>query len=336
MGYKTAFAEVMSLFRADRQQAEREADERRLAVYNSVPRIREIDTRLTAIGVSLAVHALAGDTAALGLARAEMDALNEEKKALFKANNIPDGFTDIAYKCTICNDSGLVEGEDGYSERCTCLKRRLIEKYYDLSNLKPVLREENFNNFVLDYYSTEVNRNEGISPQQNMQTVYRTAARFVEQFGRTYQNLLLYGNTGLGKTFLCNCIAKDLLDAGHIVLYITAPRLFKLIEDARFKRDGDSDESDDMIESATEVDLLIIDDLGAEFSTVITSSALFDIFNQRRLARKATVISTNLTMPELNEQYSDRIVSRILGDFNSLKFFGDDIRVKKKYRRTVI
>jgi DNA replication protein DnaC len=336
MGYKTAYAEVMSMFRADRQRAEREADERQNAVYGSVPRIREIDTRLTAIGVSLAVHTLAGDRAALDKSRAEMDELNAEKKELYKANLIPDGFTDITYKCQICNDSGLVETDGGYSERCKCLKRRLIDKYYDLSNLKSVLREENFDNFVLDYYSAEVNRNEGISPQQNMQTVYRTAARFVEQFGRTYQNLLLYGNTGLGKTFLCNCIAKDLLDAGHIVLYITAPRLFKLIEDARFKRDGDSGESDDMIESATEVDLLIIDDLGAEFSTVITSSALFDIFNQRRLARKATVISTNLTMPELNEQYSDRIVSRILGDFNSLKFFGDDIRVKKKYRRTVI
>jgi DNA replication protein DnaC len=346
MGIKTAFAEVMSLYRLNRERAERDADDRKQAVYGHVPRIREIDTRLSAIGVSLAVHTLVGDTVKLNEARAEMEALNAEKAGLLTGHKIPDGYMDISYKCPMCKDTGFIEREGRFSERCQCLKQKLIEKYYDLSNLKSTIRDENFDTFVLDYYSTAVNEDEGMSPSENMQMIYKTAMKFVNDFGREFQNLFLYGAVGLGKTFMCNCIAKDILDKGYTVIYMTAPRMFKVIEDYRFRRADmeDSGEMIEMIETASEVDLLIIDDLGAEFDTMVTSVALFDIINQRLISKKPTVISTNLDyIKDMNDRYSDRVISRVWGNFRMLKFFGvkddnggDDIRVKKKYRRTVI
>jgi DNA replication protein DnaC len=185
-----------------------------------------------------------------------------------------------------------------------------------------------------------------MSPSENMQMIYKTAVKFVDGFGKDFQNLFLYGAVGLGKTFMCNCIAKDILDKGYTVIYMTAPRMFKVIEDYRFRRSDaeDSGEMMEMIDTASEVDLLIIDDLGAEFDTMVTSVALFDIINQRLISKKPTVISTNLDyIKDMNDRYSDRVISRLWGNFRMLKFFGvkddnggDDIRVKKKYRRTVI
>lgn len=330
MGYKTAFREIIRAYEADRDRAEAVTADRRKAVYQQLPRVRDIDARFAATGIALAKMALTGDEGELAQLKAESQALAQEKAALFKANGIPEDYFVPPYRCVLCSDTGFVDNADGPPERCRCLKQRLINKYYDLSNLKDILAYENFDTFDLRYYSHEVSANEGLSPHANMQTVYQAAMNFVLQFGTGFQSLLLYGETGLGKTFLCNCIAKDLLDQGYTVLYVTAPRLFKVIEDYRFNRD-EMEEPDEMVDAVSTVDLLILDDLGAEFATVVTSASLFDIVNQRLLARKPTVISTNLSPSDMETQYSDRIISRFLGHYKMLKFFGDDIRIRKKY-----
>ena len=340
-GYKAAFKEVMRTYEADRDRAAHLLRQRQAEVYRQVPRVQEIDRQLAQQGILAARSLLAAGSfggaedsdALLAQFMQQSAEFRAEKAQILRENDIPENyFTDI-YRCGTCADTGFLP--DTPSERCACLKQKLIDKYYDLSNLQAVLQAENFDTFDLRYYSEQTAPEEGLSPHLNMQLVYRTAVHFVQGFGKPFQNLLFYGDTGLGKTFLCNCIAKDLLDQGHTVLYATAPQLFKVVEDARFGRDT-VDEPDEALEAVTDVDLLILDDLGAEFATVVTSAALFNIINQRLLTQKPTVISTNLSPVELEAQYSDRIVSRFLGYYKMTKFFGSDIRAKKKYSKSAV
>ncbi|MCL2404419.1 MAG: ATP-binding protein [Defluviitaleaceae bacterium] len=331
MGYKTVYKDVMRSYEASRSKAAAMLDERRAAIYHSFPKIAEIDQQLTAIGISLAKLALAKDQQALQAARANADMLRQEKAAILAANSVPEDYLTAAYICKACSDTGYTPPEPGkLPQRCSCLKQKLVEAYYSLSNVRGILDEENFDTFDSRCFSPNVIASEGISPLTNMKAIYHVATDFVQDFSTKFDNLLLYGRTGLGKTFICHCIAKDLLDAGHTVLYLTAPRLFKIIEDYRFNRES-LNEPDEMLDAVADVDLLILDDLGAEFVTVVTSSALFDIINQRLLSRKPMIISSNLSPHELENHYSERIVSRFSGYYRMIKFFGEDIRTNKMY-----
>jgi DNA replication protein DnaC len=330
MSFKSVYRDIIRAYEADRDRAESILDKRRSEVYASVPRLREIDARLAELGLSIVKLAVNDGTGNAADFHAESDALKDERETLLKETGVGKDFLKPAYRCPLCGDTGYISNGALPQERCPCLKQKLTEAYYGLSNVKDILADENFETFNLSYYSVETSENEGISPYENMRTVYGTALRFCERFDGEYLNLLFYGETGLGKTFLCNCVAKELLDKGKTVLYTTAPRLFKIFEDMRFNRE-EEEEPDEAAEAVTDVDLLIIDDLGAEFPTIITSTAMFDIINQRMLTKKPVVISTNMSPKELESQYSDRIISRFYGSYKILKFFGDDIRVRKKY-----
>jgi len=331
MRYKTAFRHVMREYELARDRAEFLADARRSEVYHSVPRVAEINHCLANYGASLAKLALRDDTTSMNKIRSDIAALKDERRTLLMEIGADEDYLSAVFQCKKCSDTGYIStGIGAPAERCSCLKQKLIDEYYALSNMKEVLQEENFEHYDFRLFSKEIEPAEGISPLQNMEQVYSHAMQFVKKFDKQFANLLLYGETGLGKTFVCHCIAKDLLDKGYTVLYLTAPRLCKFIEDFRFNRES-LDAPDEMLEAVDEVDLLILDDLGVEFSTIVTSSALFDIINQRILGRKSTVISTNLTPIALEQQYSERIVSRFFGNYQNIKFFGEDIRLKKKY-----
>ncbi|MCL1846009.1 MAG: ATP-binding protein [Defluviitaleaceae bacterium] len=328
MKFKNAYREVMREMQAERDRADALRDARRKEVYKKAPRLAEIDRELSETGLQIARIAISGDENAIARARAKIDALKDERLILMqKSFRGKKDFAAPKYNCKKCGDTGYI-GVPAIA--CVCLKQRLINEYYSLSNLREVLRDENFGTFDMRLFSEKIVEKEGLSPRMNMETVFRGANKFVQNFDKEFGNLLLYGETGLGKTFICHCIAKEILDRGHTVLYLTVPRLCKVIEDSRFNRDA-LDAPDEMLDAVDDVDLLVLDDLGTEISTIITSAALFDIINQRLLARKPTVISTNLTTNELASQYSDRIVSRFLGNYQMVKFFGEDIRVKKKY-----
>jgi len=331
MGFKSVYRDVMRGYEAARENAALILERRKKALYESIPRLSEIDAELAGLGLNLVKQTLAGDATGLCITRAKAAELEKEKINLLAINKVSDDYLAATHNCRQCKDTGHLPAEIGQvAERCSCLKQKLIEAYYSLSNIKGILAEENFDTFDYRFFSPNIIENEGISPQKNMNSVYEMTTDFVKDFGVQFNNLLLYGPTGLGKTFVCHCIAKDLLDAGYTVLYLTAPRLFKVVEDYRFNRDTLA-EPDEMLEAITDVDLLILDDLGAEFTTVVTSSALFDLVNQRLLMKKPTVISTNLPPEELVHYYSERIVSRFRGHYLLIKFIGEDIRVKKKY-----
>lgn len=327
MSYKSAFRQVMRDYEAARGRADLLLDERISQLYLRTPRVAEIDRELGVLGSTLVRLALVDDSAGLRRLRENIERLKGERSILLEKSEADFS----VYNCEKCTDTGYVQKtQDSPPERCACLNQRLIDEYYALSNMKEILQDENFDTYDFRLFSEKLIENEGLSPNVNMQEVYRSATSFVENFDTVFDNLLLYGKTGLGKTFVCHCIAKDLLDRGHTVLYLTAPRLCKVIEDYRFNRDALA-APDEMLEAVDQVDLLILDDLGAEVSTIVTSAALFDIINQRLISRKHTVISTNLAPHELESQYSERIVSRFFGKYELIKFFGDDIRMKKKY-----
>lgn len=322
------FKSVMRQYEADRLIADDLFKMRRDEVYFSIPRVKEIDEEFMLLGINISKQILSGNDdndSLLSELHEKNDSLINEKYSLMKQYDYSENYLTDIYKCPICKDSGFVN-----NERCNCLKQRLINKYYELSNLSNILQEENFDTFDLNFYTEEIDPKSGISPRANMRKIYLNCLSFATNFDNEFNNLLLYGSTALGKTFLCNCIAKELLDNGKNVIYLTSSQLFRLVEELRFNRDED-DEPDDYMEMVYSSDLLIIDDLGTEISTVVTTAELFNIINTRFLQRKSTIISTNLSPGDFEKQYSDRITSRLLGNYTMLKFVGDDIRIKKRF-----
>jgi len=321
----------MRQYEIERERAGDLLAERRSKVYADIPRIKKIDEELSAAGIGLVKLLAAGGNDCeknVSELKSNSKKLSEEKARLMESNGVPENYFSDIFLCPECKDTGHINS--GHETvRCRCLKQRLINVCYNLPNRKNLLETENFDTFTMKYYSDVLNESEGLSPKENMKTIHKTALQFVKDFGVKFQNLLLYGDAGLGKTFLCNCIARALLEKERTVLYVTAPKIFKAVEDYRFNRD-EMEEPDETIDMLYETELLILDDLGSEFATVVTGAALFDIINERLIMQKPTVISTNLPPAELHEQYSERVVSRIIGYYKVMKFFGDDIRVKKK------
>ena len=199
---------------------------------------------------------------------------------------------------------------------------------YTQSNLQEILKKENFKHFSFEYYSDTI-RNEitGLTARETAQDAVRKAKMFIHTFDTSFQNLFIYGSTGVGKTFLSNCIAKELIDQAHCVIYFTAFDLFDTLAKTTFQKDMSSDGT---LEDIFECDLLIIDDLGTELTNTFVVSALFQCINERIMRRKSTIISTNLSLGQFRDIYSERILSRITSNYTMIKLFGEDIRIQKR------
>ena len=322
------YKEVLREYDALRTQKAAELRERREAIYTKLPRLEEIERELSLLGVSTAKLVLMQPESretALAELKEKQQALLAERNELMAENCLSPSLLKMEFVCETCQDTGYVG-----NVQCACMKHKLMDRLYDQSNVREVTRIENFDTFDLRLFSDEVVQGEGISPKENAKRNLKMAMAFAEDF--TGENLLLYGGAGRGKTFLCNCIAKDVLERGKTVLYLTAGQLFRQLEEMRFHRD-EEEEVKDWDNELLEADLLIIDDLGTEFATMFTASELFRIVNDRKLRKKPVVISTNLDYRALMDQYSDRVMSRLIGEYTTMKFFGDDIRMKKKYGR---
>lgn len=320
----SVYKQTLHRYELDRNRARNLYERRKAEVYARLPRIRELDERLTRLSLDTARGMLVGGAADIAAVKSQITGLTEEKRSLMAQAGYPEDYLKNVHTCPLCEDTGYIG-----ARKCRCLRQRLIESYYDLSGLSEAMAAENFQSFDFKYYSNAADPDVGVSPAANIRTVYQHCVDFVLNFGTEFTNLLFYGDTGLGKTFLCNCIAKDMLDAGFCVLYVTAPRIFKKIEDFRFNR-GEQDAPDTQLELIYDTDLLIIDDLGSEFSTVVTDTELFNIINSRLLDKRPTIISTNLSLKDFQNAYTDRIISRFAGNYKMLRLFGDDIRLKKK------
>lgn len=308
-----------------RNTAEQDLNNKKEHIYSIIPRIKEIDSSLSMLGIAFSKSILNSPQKSEELTEElhqKVRDLKAEKVELLVANNFTQDYLTLKYTCPVCKDTGFVD-----SQKCKCLKQKLINYAYDKSNLSNLLSEQNFDTFDFEYYSNTPLDKVGIPPRKNMQDIYKTCLSFVNNFDAINDNLLFTGPTGLGKTFLSSCIAKDLLDKGKTVFYQTAFKTFDILEEYKFSKDKDSFNKE-KVNMLFDCDLLIIDDLGTEFINSYTSSEFFNILNSRLLDKKKTIISTNLSLEELFEVYSARVVSRLIGHYKVLKFFGEDIRKK--------
>lgn len=320
--------EILAEYEKKRDRKLREQIIRREKVYKEIPAIKLIDDEIFRLGLSISKNILNNPNNYMDLveeAREKIEKLKMEKAFLMTEANIPVDYMDIKYDCKECNDTGYLE--DG--SQCNCLKQALVSRAYKMSNIENVLKKENFQTFNINLFKDEPFEDEPLTPRENMREIAGIAEGFVNNFDEDNgENLLFYGSTGLGKTFLCNCIAKSLLDKNKIVIYQTAFTILELIEKHRFKKDTNESYSKEY-ELLFEADLLIIDDLGTEVSNTFTNAEIFNIVNTRILSGKKTVISTNLDFKEISEIYTDRVTSRILDKFIPLKFYGNDLRFEK-------
>ena len=319
--------EVVSRARARLAQAreDRESENRdHLArAYEKLPRLRQLDMELrrTMVEAAQAAFRQGEDGAnALEAAKAKNKALQEERRQL-AMTHFEEGYLDDSPICDSCGGQGYVG-----SNMCQCLAELCRqEQKKELTLLSG--GNESFSQFRLDYYPDRADPKYGVSPRTIMEKNLQNCRRYALTFTPNAGNLLFVGGTGLGKTFLSACVAKSVADRGYSVVYETANRLFTNLERVKFTGDEDSRKE---AEKYNTCDLLIIDDLGTEMPGQFVTAALYSLLNDRLLAGKPMVVSTNLNTEELKRRYSPPIASRLQGSFSQMIFLGEDIRILKQ------
>ena len=305
-----------------------EAEKRKEKLYAQNPRFSEIDNQLSTLSISASKNLISSSNFEyLDNLRKQIESLKKEKKELLLSVTNDENYLLPKYDCPLCNDTGYITSNYN-TKMCNCLKQQLFNIEYNKSNIFN-LENHKFENFLSTVYSSDVDKvkyNSDISPRENIEIIKKISQKFIENFDNpSEKNLLFTGNTGLGKTFLSGCIANELLKKGKNVLYQTSPVMLDTIINYRF---GKTDSS--IYNSLLDVDLLIIDDLGTECLNNMKFTELFTVLNTRLLNQNnkitKTIISTNLSIQNLFKNYDERIVSRLIGNYNICRFFGDDIR----------
>lgn len=314
---------IMRLYDAKQSRSRNRCRLRTEELYAKLPEYKALCQETASLSADAARSAVSGDMPRRGELSRRLASVNEKKRLLLTNAGYPADYLEPEYECPLCRDTGFINGE-----KCSCFNQASIDLLYNQSNIKKILTLENFSNFNYDWYSEEyIDSSTGISALENIINVTKEANTFAANFP-SGQNLMFYGDTGVGKTFLTHCIAKELLDKGHSVLYLSAIELFDLFSKYAF----DSDNTVDYKEAFSQIldcELLIIDDLGTELPNAFTNSRLFYCINERINSSLSTIISTNLNLQELMNIYSERIFSRITMSYNIFKIFGDDIRLKR-------
>ncbi len=311
------------------------ADNRKEELYTKIPRLKKLDNEINSYAISVTKNILNSKSYSLSSLSDKINSLKREKELILKENHIDFDYLKPHYECSLCHDTGYIQKDNYQTEMCSCLKQKLLDISFNKSNMSN-LNTENFSTFNELLFSDEVDPKKyrfSISPRENIKKIKQKALEFVQNFDNpSYKNLLFSGNTGLGKTFLSNCIANEVLKLGKTVLYQTAPVLLENIID--YKLNKQKTNLEDINKSVLETDLLIIDDLGTETLNSMKLSELFTIINTRILNLNhkitKTIISTNLNITEIFNKYEERIGSRIAGYYDIYCFYGDDIRFKKR------
>lgn len=310
-----------------RQQIENhhKLEERRKEIYARLPVVRQLEAEIAERSVACAKKLLEGDKSVLDRLKEDLKDLREQKSLIIRAAGYPDDYLELHYRCPDCRDTGLIDGR-----KCHCFLQAQMKLLHAQSNLEDVLERENFNALSYEYYDdTEILPQLGITNTAYMRRVVAGCREFVRDFDKKHDNLLFTGSTGVGKTFLTNCIARELMDDFHSVIYLTASDLFDVFSRNKFDYDN-AEDMKDMYRFILDCDLLIIDDLGTELNNSFTSSQLFYCINERMNMSRSTIISTNLTLARLRDSYTDRVTSRIMSGYRIIPLYGGDIRLLKK------
>lgn len=308
-----------SIFReyGEKQNRSRRDQLQRIAeIYEKIPEYEEVEHSISSVCVAQTKKLLDGDDTDDTMAdlKRTLRGLSEKKRRLLTDAGYPEDYLQPVYDCPICRDTGYLDGK-----KCVCLKQRIVSFLYEQSHIKETLNTENFSTLSYEYYKGE--------DLQRFQQAVAACERFVRHFSEEYRNLFFYGSVGAGKSFLSSCVAKELIEAGKLVLYFSASGLIDQL----------SGRGREELSSATrdlyDCDLLILDDLGTEYTNAYVVSQLFSCLNERHLRRRSTLISTNLSLEDLRNRYSERIFSRVTSNYDMHKITGPDIRM---YRKTML
>lgn len=301
----------------ERQTKNRHLLEERTAYVNGhVEGYLELSESIAAISVSQGKKLLEGDDNALKELKSTLHRLSSMKRDLLIGAGLPADYLSPVYDCPDCKDTGYIG-----SEKCHCFRQAVIDLLYEQSGIRSMLEKENFDSLSYSYYEGQ--------DLERFQKNVATAKNFIKTFNSDYHNLFFYGTVGTGKSFLSGCIAKELIEKGYSVIYFSAAGLFETLSRNMFDYKN-TEEFRNLHEDLCGCDLLIIDDLGTECLNNATVSMFFSLLNERHLNQKATIISTNLFLEDIQNRYSERIFSRIMNQYISCKFTGPDIRRLKK------
>ena len=295
-------------------------------VHAQHPQIRDLDREIQTTMLELMDLALTHredlQTAISRVREKNLQLQHRRNDLLLEAGYRPEQL-DGRPLCPKCSDTGYL-GE----QMCACLETCCeTEQRRELTSL--LSRNEGFDDFRLDYYSDLINPTTGLSPRDQMELIYETCVNYASHFDPSRaRNLLMSGAPGLGKTFLSACIAGVVVSKGYSVVYDTAIHIFSCLEDVKFGRATEEEQQGSR--RFTACDLLILDDLGTEMDSNFITTALYSLINDRLLAHKPTIISTNLTIDRIAGRYSAPVVSRLDGEYDILSFAGQDIRKLKK------
>lgn len=291
-------------------------DKRFQEISEKLPEYKETDNAISSLSIARGKKLLEGDANATASLHEEIASLSKRKKQILTSAGYPADYLEPIYDCPLCKDTGFINGE-----KCSCFKQAVINLLYEQSNIKEMLKEENFSKLSFEYYIGE--------DLERFSHAVEGSKKFIEDFNLDYHNLFFYGTVGTGKSFLSSCIAKELMDKGHSVIYFSSSKLFDTLSKMTFEL-RNKEELSRIYDDLYNCDLLIIDDLGTELTNSFVTSSLFSCLNERHLRKNPTIISTNLSLEELSIRYSERIFSRITSYFNLYKLTGQDIRMHKK------
>ena len=297
-----------------------ENERRKESLINSFPEISFIDSEISRLGILLLQNSISGNNDNCENIKNEINDLRSNRKNIINDSSSPDLFREYHY-CEKCNDTGFLP--DGHM--CECVISLMKRFSADTVNMSSGMTPCHFDSFSLDFYSSDTDPDFHGIPKERAEKNLKAAKSFTADFPDC-RDLLIVGDTGLGKTHLAMCIASEIIEKGYYVIYCSAPTVLSKIETEHFSGQGN-----ESLEKLKEADLLILDDLGAEFITPYLITVLYDLYNSRILSGKKTVFTSNIiNISELETRYGEKISSRLRGNCRILPFFGDDIRLIKK------
>ena len=314
------YDQILHQYEERQRSRRREVESRRERVYKSIPDYRRLENETASLSVAQGKKLLAGDESALQSLRSSLADLREKRKRLLVAAGFSADYLEPPFVCPDCQDTGYCDGT-----KCHCFKQAEISLLYEQSGISEMLHHNNFSLLSYEYHTGE--------DLARFEKAVETCKDFVKNFDSDYHNLFFYGTVGTGKSFLSGCVAKELINTGHAVIYFSATGLFDLLSNVAFDSNS-REERKSAYADLYQCDLLIIDDLGTELTNQFTASQLFSLLNERGIGKKAVIISTNLSLRELQDRYSDRIFSRITSNFKVCKLTGPDIRMYQKRQQS--
>lgn len=313
---KEQYDSIIREYEERQTQNHRELLKRRERIYTLIPEYKELEDEVASISVARVKLLLDEPSADKYEYQKRIATISAQKRALLKEHGYAADYLEPGYTCADCKDTGYINGE-----KCHCFKQLEISLLYEQSNIQEMISKENFSILSYEYYEGE--------DLTRFQNAVNVSQNFVSGFKNHYQNLFFYGSVGTGKSFLSGCIAKELLSQGCSVIYFSANGLFDTL--ARYAFDTKSkDTLYNLNKDLYNCDLVIIDDLGTEVTNNFVASQLFALLNERHMRQKSTIISTNLSLEELRDRYSERIFSRITSNYSICKLTGKDIRIQRK------